>query len=498
MSNLIYISDPPFAHDRKSADFDGAAAYMANTNDNLIGISNAWTVSIWALADRDTNFEFLFDTRKDASNVNQIGMTLRGDDPSPGGAPNNPQTDAWRVNMADSSGTKFKDYYYKNAIVTDSWMHLVATWDGTNLKMYYNGTDITASTNKQTDNAGTMTDTERKVYIGRRQNAASDYFDGVISNVAVWNVALDQSNVDAVYKAGVGEEVDYRRSSGKYDRSSDLKHWWRIGFKSASTNDIGLAYARAGKIDMNIFTSISPAQVTEEYPGLDDKAVDLDGSTERFKTTAQDNTLGFVNELTFFISYKAGTKGWVCQVASATQALNQIRVLNGNSGQQFRVLLGTTAKDYYNSTIVSSGTWFTGVFTWDGTNLKLYVDGAEIAVTKGVDGALTRQSVADESVSFGSSFNGGAAHSDGRIHSAAFWNKVLSPAEILAIHNSGDPGSFNLKKNQGHYESAGNLVQWWRHGWKGAAALGDNEISSGASLDEVNITGADIVTDRPS
>jgi hypothetical protein len=486
MSNLIYISDPLFEDIRSSVNLDGAAEYFQSGSKVKINIADEFSV-MCVFKFNSLNLLQTITTISDVVTApygaNSILMFKRA-----------PGNDDITVNLVDSSGVIFKNYKFFTASAGE-WYHVIFTWDGTNLKLYKDG-QVNAPSLISTDLAGSMTDTVRWVTIGRQDPYR---FNGRVSQEAVWDVALSADEVEAIYRKGFSEEFDLRRSSGKYTKSANLRHWWKPGFDS---NDIGKDYARFGigpPIDiMGNANAITSADIEDDYQGLDDKAIDLDGSTERFETSAQDNTLGFVNELTFFLVYKPGTKGWVCQVASASQSVNQIRVLNGNSGNQFRVLLGTTSKDYYNNAVMSTGTWATAAFTWDGTNLKLYVDGAEIAVTKGVDGALTRLSVADESVSFGSSFGGGAAHADGRLHSVAFWNKALSPVEILAVHNGRDAGAFNLKKNQGKYESAGNLVQWWRHGWKGAAALGDNEIPSGADLDEVNITAADIVTDRPS
>ena len=117
-------------------------------------------------------------------------------------------------------------------------------------------------------------------------------------------------------------------------------------------------------------------------------------------------------------------------------------------------------------TTISPGTWYHGAATVEeNTNLNqqvatVYVNGATDSI------AFENTGLADFTYSntvIGQSNYGGIEHFDGMIDEVAVWNKVLSPAEITAIYNSG-VANFNLLGNTGNYHSKSSLVGWWRMG----------------------------------
>jgi len=117
-------------------------------------------------------------------------------------------------------------------------------------------------------------------------------------------------------------------------------------------------------------------------------------------------------------------------------------------------------------TTISPGTWYHGAATVEeNTNLNqqvatVYVNGATDSI------AFENTGLADFTYSntvIGQSNYGGSEHFDGMINEVAVWNKVLSPAEITAIYNSG-VANFNLGGNTGNYHSKSSLVGWWRMG----------------------------------
>jgi hypothetical protein len=72
-----------------------------------------------------------------------------------------------------------------------NWHHVAATYDGANVKIYVDGVLETTSAQTGTINTGTSA-----VEIGRR---GSLYFDGKIDEVRIWNVALEDSDITALY-----------------------------------------------------------------------------------------------------------------------------------------------------------------------------------------------------------------------------------------------------------------------------------------------------------
>lgn len=146
--------------------------------------------------------------------------------------------------------------------------------------------------------------------------------------------------------------------------------------------------------------------------------------------------------------------------------------------------------------------WGTIVVTWDGSNLKLYVNGSfktPTIISQDDAGTLI---INDGFILVSASIFTHPSSGPtwiGRIHSGAAWNKVLTSSEVTEIYNSAAPGEFDLRENSGNYVSSENLLHWWRLG------LDPNRIGKDYGRghpidimhDATNISASDIVTDSP-
>jgi hypothetical protein len=149
-------------------------------------------------------------------------------------------------------------------------------------------------------------------------------------------------------------------------------------------------------------------------------------------------------------------------------------------------------------------TWTNFVFTYNGTTLKGYVNGLEFPqadMAKQVDGAVGMTNT-QQLVSIGSDATvaAGDRFFQGRVHSVAVWNAVLTAAGIEEAYNSGDAGSFVLSSSLGDYTQSANLVRWWRLGLN-HNSIGFETVSAGAAFNlmtgaaEIDIE--DVITDTP-
>jgi len=89
-------------------------------------------------------------------------------------------------------------------------------------------------------------------------------------------------------------------------------------------------------------------------------------------------------------------------------------------------------KTVVGTTTIATGTWFYIVGTYDGTTLRIYVNGVEENSNTVTGGNL--RSVAT-TVRIGSG-SGGENHMDGCLEDARIYDRVLSADEILTIFNS--------------------------------------------------------------
>jgi len=90
-----------------------------------------------------------------------------------------------------------------NADVLNKWHHFVCTWDASDkLKIYINGV-LSSETNSVNANSALPTSTNN-VEIGRR---VTTYFDGNLSNIAIWTSVLTEDQILTIYNGGVPNDI---------------------------------------------------------------------------------------------------------------------------------------------------------------------------------------------------------------------------------------------------------------------------------------------------
>lgn len=162
---------------------DGTNDYASVPSSNL-DVANSWSFSTWYKQNAPTDNKGIF----------QIGENMA-----------TPQANNFKlvsnyVYVSNSSGSIFK--YYSGIPTSTNWTHMAVTWDGTNLKVYQNGVDITGLLTKNTDNAGSMANTNRPVYLGAEWNGAlASSLNGIIDETALYSGVLSADDVRSHYNA---------------------------------------------------------------------------------------------------------------------------------------------------------------------------------------------------------------------------------------------------------------------------------------------------------
>jgi hypothetical protein len=117
-----------------------------------------------------------------------------------------------------SGGTGFA--LSTNPLNDNIWHHCFLTFDGSTLKSYIDG-----SLNVTIEGITAWTSNIIKT-IGRYDSSAIRYFDGILSNMAVWNSALTASQAREVYNEGLPS--DLHNFSGTAPTA-----WWQLGENSS-------------------------------------------------------------------------------------------------------------------------------------------------------------------------------------------------------------------------------------------------------------------------
>ena len=115
----------------------------------------------------------------------------------------------------------------------NTWAHIVISHDrSAKVTLYVNGTTDTYGGVNTTTNAATLTNTGNLTF-GCKDVSVGDPMAGNLTDIAMFNVALDDAAVAAIYNSG--KPFDLRLNRGSYDNSSALTGYWRCNDGSGST-----------------------------------------------------------------------------------------------------------------------------------------------------------------------------------------------------------------------------------------------------------------------
>jgi len=166
---------------------DGTDDCLSQETAQTWGIADAWTVYVRY--------------KQDAATTSKAVMQISNDMAAPGTS-SGIKFITNGVLLLNTSGANLK--FYTGLTLSTNWTTVVATWDGaTNtFTVYQDGVDITAGMAKVVDNAGTMANSSRDMYVGCSTNDSGstklEHFNGQISEVAAWNIIMTADEVAAL------------------------------------------------------------------------------------------------------------------------------------------------------------------------------------------------------------------------------------------------------------------------------------------------------------
>ncbi len=236
----------PYSSGGKSLRFDQDSDGLAHITNGNWGIANEYTILVWV--------------KPDSSGTETTGSILSPGDPGQGdedgiqliGNFQEAEDQQYRIVLREGASV-FKDYRFGTGILNDSWTLVGFSWNGASdsLVCFQDGSIVTPGLTP-TDNAGTQTDAARDGGLGiHAQEILGFCWVGLIHNVMMWNLALNEANVFALFNGGDGDGFNPAVNSGGYTQSSAQVQWWLPGTK-LSPNLGASAENSPGSID---FTS---------------------------------------------------------------------------------------------------------------------------------------------------------------------------------------------------------------------------------------------------
>ncbi len=393
----------------KALDFDGINDYVTAGGQSSLGVSDqAYSISAWA---------------KISSNENNGNIIVVSATDGGGG---------WCVPMLVVDNGFFKAISYNGSFFTvqpstaaekQLWYHLTTTWDATNgLRLFVNGI-LASSTAQGTYSASGGTNI---IQLGLDTNCGGDtgYFEGQIDDVRVYNRALSVTEVNSLYR----ENATKINSSQNTKQTNGLVGLWSFNGADVSGTT---AYDRSGQGNTGTITNGATPSI-----GKVGQALNLDGTND-YVDLGTSASLQPASALT--------VSAWVKRTGSFVDINGIITSVKDNSHDGGYILSGTAANKIRmyiwngsgwvfseSTTVLPIGQWYQLTGVWDGTNVKLYINGVQ------------EDSDAVSSISYtGTSYAtfigtyGQTVYTPAVIDEVRIYNRGLSASEVKQLYLTG-------------------------------------------------------------
>ena len=448
ISSALPIATPNYT---TALDFNGSSNYIRV--DNFSSVSSSFSVSLWfnlgtsALA----QMNFLELMNPSTANFNQrIFITNTG-----------------TIIVSQNSGDGGAAQLSTSGINDGKWHHLYATISSNGSIKVILDNNLTASGSS----SQSFSSTPNKVNIGinfydpNDPAAKRQYFLGQMSNVAVYNSVLTDSQVSTLYNGGTPESAISFSPVG----------WWKLDTGGSTITDYGSGGNNgtnngAAPVSSNVVTPqpVNGVSTTLPSTALQQSDLQFDSPYSNYSLSF-DGTGDYISVTQDFSSYTSmSVSGWVRTASTSQyQYLFSTGVYNGGApgnGQGFGIGFDNTGKfaawaggaNYFTFGSVSTNTWYHVTQTITGTTLEFYVNGV-LTSTQTV-GALN---IPSSAIAVIGGYSGNATPTQSNLYGKAdelsIFNYALSSAQILEIYNNGKPG--NLDNFSGTAP-----ISWWRLG----------------------------------
>lgn len=447
--------------------------YIKSDDSNSVfdyGFGDAFTVSMWARPEGigSGTTDICIDLRTIAS---KNGIIVKRLDTGSG--------DFWQVTSYDAT-TNTNDLSSAPTSGTDVFRHIVYTKDGANEELFIDGNSVASSAAAETTSS-----VDRALSIGAVYSGTND-FSGTISDVAIWNTALSADEIKEIFQKGSHAQTTLTSDFGSYVSSANLKSWYRLGkLASNPAKDYG---PNGHDMTGGVATDTS---YTNDCPMR--SFVNLQ-SENLANTTAQAYGMGSSWSLALVTAQRSlGTNEyWVDLVGASNNSTINISEQAAGYRIVLRDTAGTVFKQYeFASTAKYTQGKHRWVFTYDGTDLKIYQGGVEITPTKTTDNAGTMAD-SNRTIGIGAS-SAGFFQAALWFSTLALWNTALTAAEVKSLYWEGAYDFVDLKNDFFDYESSADLSHWWvaqpiQTGQAGGEYIADLVDSGGIDID-VNDSG---------
>ncbi len=378
-------------------------------------------------------------------------------------------SDFGKIDFGVTDGVNANSYLVSNnAITQNAWHHVVVTWNGTTQVIYIDGTyDNSINVNL------TMGTGSYPVYLGTNHPYLLDTFAGTMDEVAIWNRALNSTEVAELYNSSNGLslslsgaqtpvcQVAETNCSGTEYLTCSNGNWVNAGHVAGECGyytPVALNVLRTGLVgywplDGNTSDLSGNGNNGNNYgaiytsSGKVGGAYDFNGNNEYFIASDTQLPLGTSSRTyAFWAKFNDISKGYNIGIGYGASGYGQNIYMGLRSPSNIFVesyAVGTAG----GSASLSNGEWYYLVFTAENpddiNDYRYYINGIEYSNPD--YGSLSTVPTGSTGLTIGGGDSNGL---DGLMDEVAIWNRSLSSNEIYQLYNSSNGFSLSLSGSQ--------------------------------------------------
>lgn len=321
----------------------------------------------------------------------------------------------------------------------NEWSHVAATYEGTKMKIYVNG-QLTGELSK----SGILNAGGDNLYMGRDEAPAGQYFEGVLDDVRISDIARISFDLSKPLTADPNTVALWHFDEGTGSTTADNSGNGNTGYlgsplvtgDSAEPTWVDTTLAIDSSCKDNFGTNYG---ATWTMNGIYDGALDFDGIDDYVRvprTSSLEPTEVTVEAWIKSFGYPGAHKYIVGKFYTAL-GWDSYSIYTSGGGVRFYI---GHAEGYVGSPISGAEVWDGGwhhiVGTFDGASVRLYVDGSEVGTGTSTTVSIAYNTLGDLFIgSYGTQYPQYFAFS-GSIDEVRVWNTALSAAEVYTSYKS--------------------------------------------------------------
>jgi hypothetical protein len=394
--------------------FDGISNYISiNNSPSLNIIGTQITLSFWLCSNNNSN------------DANYKGISKGGYDVGSGYEfiyRNSFSGDNGVISITGGTGIQACDVGYNMNSTFGQWIHLAVTLNNGVASFYVNGGYQVGNNLNQISQ---FVSNNSELLFGKRNpaNSNSGYLKGKMDDIGIWNRALTQEEITAMYN---GETYSDICNSVSGSLTQGLVGYWP--FCGNANDDSG--HGNNG--------TVNGATLTTDRFGNSNSAYDFDGLTSYISGAGVNLPQGDTARTVSLWVKTAG--GFSVNTGGQTGAVFDYGTLENN--KRFSVLLvdndftnyfSAAYNDFHPDSSIGNNVWTNIVWVYSATNLKLYLNGVPSST-----GTISNLNTTGQNFVIGNTIPNSIGQYEkykGAIDDIGIWNRALTPSEISQLYN---------------------------------------------------------------